>query len=346
MKVSIVILNWNGRNYLKRFLPSVVRHSDYPWAEVVVADNGSEDDSRQVVEEEFPSVRYLQLERNYGFAEGYNQALSKVEADYFLLLNSDVEVTEHWLEPLLDCMEKDPRLGACHPKIMQLDQPEQFEYAGACGGFIDHLGYPFCRGRIMNVQETDSGQYDQPIPIFWASGAAILVRSSVWKEVEGFDQDFYAHMEEIDLCWRMKNLGYKVMVCPASKIYHMGGGSLAYGNPQKIYLNFRNNLFLLYKNLPQNKLLTILFFRMILDGIAALQFLITGQATAFQKVFQAHISFHRNRKLLARKRKILLPKVTFPHHTEIYRGSIVWDFFIRGKRKFSQLHFYHGDDRK
>ncbi len=339
MKLSIVILNWNGREFLKKFLPSVIKYSSFPWAEIIVADNGSEDDSKEVVEKEFPSVKFLQLDRNFGFAEGYNKALSLLESDYYLLLNSDVEVSENWLLPLIECMESDPLVGACHPKILQLDQPQKFEYAGASGGFIDHFGYPFCRGRIMNIQEEDKEQYNHTIPVFWASGAAMMIRSSIWMKMEGFDSDFYAHMEEIDLCWRMKNQGYKIMVCPSSRVYHLGGGSLAYGNPRKIYLNFRNNLFLLYKNLPKNRLYPTLLKRMILDGVAALQFLLTGQFSAFRKVFEAHVSFYKNITLLRAKRKELLPKIIKENHPEIYKGSIVWDFFIKGRKKFSELNF-------
>ncbi len=337
MKVSIVILNWNGSSYLKRFLPSVLRYSSYDWIDIIVADNGSTDNSREIVEKEFPSVRYLQLDWNWGFAEGYNRALQHIEADYYLLLNSDVEVTENWLEPLLNIMQSDKNIGACQPKILSLNDQQRFEYAGASGGFIDRFGYPFCRGRILNVIEKDDGQYNTPIPVFWASGAAVLIRASVWKQLNGFDPDFYAHMEEIDLCWRMKNIGYKVAVCPQSVVYHLGGGSLSYGNPIKIYLNFRNNLFLLFKNLPQGKLFPILFARMILDGVAAIQFLVTGQFKAFQKVFAAHNSFHSNFFRLIAKRKKLLQMTKPIMHPEIYKGSIVWDFFILKKRKFSEL---------
>jgi GT2 family glycosyltransferase len=324
---------------MQRFLPSVISYSSYDWVEIVVADNGSTDNSREVIEKEFPSVRYLQLDRNYGFAEGYNRALQQIEADYYLLLNSDVEVTENWLKPMLNLMQSDQKIGACQPKILQLDHPEKFEYAGASGGFIDRFGYPFCRGRILNVQEIDEGQYDTPISIFWASGAAVLIRASVWKELEGFDVDFYAHMEEIDLCWRMKNIGYKVAVCPQSTVYHLGGGSLSYGNPVKIYLNFRNNLYLLFKNLPKGKLFPVLLARMILDGIAALQFLLTGQVKAFQKVFAAHNTFHSNFFRLIAKRKKLLQNTQPVLHAEMYSGSIVWDFFILKKKKFSELNF-------
>lgn len=335
MKVSIVILNWNGSNYLQRFLPSIIRYSSYEWAEIVVADNGSTDNSKEIIEKEFPSVRYIQLERNYGFAEGYNRALQQIEADYYLLLNSDVEVTENWLEPLLDTMQSDHKIGACQPKILSLNDRERFEYAGASGGFIDRFGYPFCRGRILNVMERDEGQYNTPISVFWASGAAMLVRADVWRELEGFDADFYAHMEEIDLCWRMKNIGYKVAVCPQSVVYHLGGGSLSYGDPVKIYLNFRNNLFLLYKNLPKGKLFPVLLARMILDGIAAIQFLVTGQFKAFQKVCAAHRDFYKNLTSLIQKRKTLISTSVVSYHPEIYQGSIVWNFFILKKRKMS-----------
>ncbi len=347
VKLSIVILNWNGSVFLRRFLPSVVQSVDRSWAEVVVADNGSTDDSRRVVEQEFPEVSYLQLERNFGFAAGYNKALQHLDAKYYLLLNSDVEVTEGWLEPLIELMERDATVGACQPKIMSLDRREEFEYAGAAGGFIDRLGYPFCRGRIMNVCEKDQGQYDQSIPVFWATGACMLVRAAVWNELGGFDARFWAHMEEIDLCWRMKNRGYLTWVVPQSVVYHLGGGSLPYENPLKIYLNFRNNLFLLYKNLPKGKLITTLFLRMVLDGVAALQFLLTGQGKAFTKVFAAHMAFYQNLKALRKERRALRKQVTLEHHPEIYRGSIVLDFFLFRKRRFAELKFHpEGEDKQ
>jgi len=339
MRLSIVILNWNGSHHLRKFLPSVVKYSNYDWAEIVVADNHSSDDSREVIEKEFPVVKYLQLDENYGFAEGYNRVLKDNNAEYILLLNSDVEVTENWLEPMIQMMDSNPLIAACQPKIMQLDHPEMFEYAGASGGFIDKYGYPFCRGRMINFQEQDYGQYDEPISVFWASGAAMLVSGKLWHEFNGFDPDFWAHMEEIDLCWRMKNRGYKVVVCPQSKVLHLGGGSLSYGSPQKIYLNFRNNLFLLYKNLPKGKFYKILIIRMILDGVAALQFLVTGQFTAFVKVPAAHRDFYKSLGKLRKKRKGLLSKVISTNHPEIYKGSLIFDFFIAKKRKFSSLNF-------
>ncbi len=337
MKLSIVILNWNGSGYLQRFLPSIIRYSSYEWAEIVVTDNGSTDNSKDIIEKEFPSVKYIQLDKNYGFADGYNRALKLIEADYYLLLNSDVEVTENWLNQLVDTIQSDNKIGACQPKILSLNDQKRFEYAGASGGFIDRFGYPFCRGRILNVMEPDEGQYNMPISVFWASGAAMMVRAEVWKKLGGFDSDFYAHMEEIDLCWRMKNIGYKVAVCPQSVVYHLGGGSLSYGNPVKIYLNFRNNLFLLFKNLPKGMLFPVLTARIILDVIAAIQFLVTGQVKAFSKVFLAQRDFHRSISSLVRKRKNLVHNSLRLKHPEIYRGSIIWDFFIRKKRKFSEL---------
>lgn len=339
MRLSIVILNWNGSLLLRRFLPSVVKHSNYDWVEIVVADNHSDDQSREVVEQEFPGVKFLRLDRNYGFAEGYNQALKNNDAEYILLLNSDVEVTEDWLEPMIKMMDDHPLIGACQPKILSLEQPEEFEHAGASGGFIDHHGYPFCRGRMLNFQERDLGQYDDPISVFWASGAAMVVRGNLWHEFGGFDSDFWAHMEEIDLCWRMKNRGYKVAVCPESKVFHLGGGSLSYGSPQKIYLNFRNNLFLLYKNLPKGKLYKTLIIRIILDGIAAIQFFVTGQFTAYVKVVQAHRDFHKSLGKLRIKRNNLLTKAVTTSHPEIYKGSLIYNFYIAKKRTFSSLHF-------
>ena len=316
-----------------------MKYSNCDWAEIVVADNFSQDNSYNIISKEFPEIKYLQLDHNYGFATGYNLALKDNKADYILLLNSDVEVTENWLDPLIKMMDDNPLIGACQPKIMRLDQPEKFEYAGASGGFIDLYGYPFCRGRFVNVQEEDIGQYDDPISVFWASGAAVIVRGSLWHEFGGFDDDFWAHMEEIDLCWRMKNRGYKIAVCPTSKVFHLGGGSLSYGSPQKIFLNFRNNLFLLYKNLPIGKLFNTLFIRMILDGVAAIQFLVTGQFKGFAKVLEAHLDFYKNLKKLKRKRKELLQKVTTTNHPEVYHGCLIFDFFIARKKKFSDLNF-------
>ncbi len=337
-KISIVILNWNGSSFLKRFLPSVIAHSKRD-AEIIVADNHSTDDSKLVIETEFPSVTYLQLEKNWGFAEGYNRALTSIDSDYFVLLNSDVAVSEGWLEPMLKTMESNSSVGICQPKILSLSSPDEFEYAGASGGFIDRFGYPYCRGRILQVVEKDIGQYDLPVAVSWASGACMMIRSSVWKECGGFDADFWAHMEEIDLCWRARHLGYSAFVCPQSVVFHVGGGTLNYNSPLKIYLNFRNNLYLLLKNLPGTQLAFKLPARMILDGMAAFVFLIKGETGSFGRVFAAHMKFYANLLSLLRKRRVIFRT----RKTKVFNAtsdkSIVWNYFIMKKRKYSDLHF-------
>ncbi len=335
-KISIVILNWNGSSFLKRFLPSVVAFSTGN-TEIVVADNGSTDDSREVISALFPSVIYLQLERNFGFAEGYNRALQQLQADFFVLLNSDVEVTPAWLEPLLQLMETDQVVGICQPKILSLNHPGEFEYAGAAGGFIDRYGYPYCRGRILQEVENDLGQYDQSVPVSWASGACMMVRSSLWKECGGFDADFWAHMEEIDLCWRAQHLGYKIFVCPESRVFHVGGGTLNYNNPLKIHLNFRNNLYLLFKNLPGRQLAAILPARMVLDGAAALAFLLKGEFGSFGSVSSAHLKFYLHLpQLLKKRRKIIRTRKSGRLRLTSDQG-ILWNYFILKRRKFSDL---------
>ena len=335
-KVSVVILNWNGSEFLKKFLPSVIDYSKGN-VEIIVADNGSTDDSRSVVTSVFPSVKYLQLERNFGFAEGYNQAMSQLDSDYFLLLNSDVEVTPGWLEPLIKQLDQDQQVGICQPKILSLNQRDEFEYAGAAGGFIDNYGYPFCRGRVLAVVEKDLGQYDQTIQVSWASGACMLIRSQVWFECKGFDSDFWAHMEEIDLCWRAQHLGYKVLVCPDSKVFHVGGGTLNYNSPLKTYLNFRNNLFLLFKNLPAKSLITKLPARMILDGMAALVFMLNGEFGACGKVFLAHMRFYGSLPLLIKKRKGIFNNRKVRDIVFTQPKSILWNYFILKRRKYSDI---------
>ena len=333
-RVAIIILNWNGRELLKRFLPSVVSHSP-EWAEVIVADNGSTDDSIDLLRTEFPSVRLILLDRNYGFAEGYNRALKQVEADYFLLLNSDVEVPAGWIAPLTETLDTHPEVAAVSPKIRSFAEPERFEYAGAAGGFIDCLGYPFCRGRILDSIETDEGQHDDAREVFWASGACMLVRSEVFRLLDGFDADFFAHMEEIDFCWRAQLAGYKIRVEPRSMVFHVGGGTLPNDNPQKIYLNFRNNLCMLFKNLSPFTFWPVLFTRMVLDGAAAIVFLLQGKPAFFKKVFRAHLDFHKQRKSLHRKRRIIQQqRIARPHG--IFRGSIVLCHAF-GRRKFGHM---------
>ncbi|WP_372950750.1 glycosyltransferase family 2 protein [Mariniphaga sp.] len=338
-KIAIVILSWNGEKLFPKFLPSVIRNSTEPGTEIYVADNGSTDHSTAFLKEKFPSVKIIELEKNYGFAEGYNQALKQVNADYLVLLNSDVEVTPNWLEPCISMLKADKNLAAVQPKILSYEKPHQFEYAGAAGGFIDLFGYPFCRGRILNRMEPDLGQYNSPTPIFWASGACLFIKAESFKKANGFDGDFWAHMEEIDLCWRLKNQGYKIAYQPVSVVFHLGGGTLSYNSPKKVYLNFRNNLFMLFKNLPRNQFTRIFFARMILDGVAALKFLLGFHFYSFWAVLKAHASFYRNLGKLIKKRKKLLKLTTVKKQTEIYRGSIMWKFFIQKKRKFSDLNF-------
>jgi GT2 family glycosyltransferase len=335
--VSIVILNWNGRDYLEKFLPPLIQFTRHPEAEIVVADNGSTDNSMEYMEEEFPSIRTLKLGENHGFTGGYNLALQQIDASYYLLLNSDIEVTEGWLEPLLRMMEENEQVAACTPKIRDYYKKTHFEYAGAAGGFIDRFGYPFCRGRIFDAMEEDLGQYDDPIEIFWGTGACLMVRSRLWKEVGGLDDRFFAHMEEIDLCWRLKSLGYKILSVPSSTVYHVGGGTLERGNPRKTFLNFRNNLLLLYKNLPPGQRGRTLFVRMIFDGISALRFLVQGAFKDFRAVLRAHRAFYGmknnyrgiNRRNNTSKNDVIV--------SGIYPGSIVTDFFLRGKKSFNQL---------
>lgn len=338
-KTAIVILNWNGAQLFDTFLPSVIRNSQLQNTEIIVADNASTDHSVEVLKTRFPEVKIIALEKNYGFAEGYNQALKQVQADYFVLLNSDVKVSENWLVPMFLRFEEDKEIAAIQPKIRSYNSPGQFEYAGAAGGFIDKYGYPFCRGRILNVVEHDKNQYNKYSPVFWASGACMFVRADLFEKAGGFDGDFWAHMEEIDLCWRLKNQGYKIMYEPESVVYHLGGGTLSYGSPQKIYLNFRNNLYMLYKNLPENRFRRIFLFRLILDGVAAAKFLAGLNFTEFMAVFKAHMSFYKNLGKLKQKRKEIQQTVAVQNHPEIYPKSIMWKFFIKKSKTFSELKF-------
>ncbi len=338
-KIAIVILNWNGEKLFETFLPSIIEHSSKSGAEIIVADNASTDQSVKLLREKFPEIKIIELESNYGFAKGYNRALKQVKADYFVLVNSDVKVTENWIEPCIDKFEADENLVAIQPKILSYNEPLNFEYAGAAGGFIDKFGYPFCRGRVLNRVEKDKGQYDQPGPIFWASGACMFVRADTFHKVGGFDGDFWAHMEEIDLCWRLKSQGYKIVYEPLSVVYHLGGGTLSYGSPRKIYLNFRNNLWMLYKNLPRHQFKRIFILRMILDGVAAVKFIVGFNFREFWAVAKAHASFYRNLNKLIQKRKQVQQNIVVKTHPEIYSKSIMWKFFIQKKRKFSSYHF-------
>jgi GT2 family glycosyltransferase len=338
-QIAIVILNWNGAKLLQQFLPSVIQYSQSDSCEVIVADNGSTDESLWVLKEQFPQVTLLDLKENYGFARGYNEALKHMDADYYVILNSDVEVTLGWLESPIRLMETDKTIAAVQPKILSYHQKTHFEYAGAAGGFIDRYGYPFCRGRIFDQVEEDKGQYDSEIDIFWATGACMFVRAEPFHEAGGFDANFWAHMEEIDLCWRLKNLGYRIVYTPESRVYHLGGGSLAYDNPRKLFLNFRNNLWLLYKNLPGNQLFHILFIRMILDGIAALKLVGEMNFNGIKSVLKAHWHFYKSLNELHRKRMSVLRNKDFRKPKEMLHKSIVFQFYIRKKKRFSDINF-------
>lgn len=295
-KLSVVILNWNGEKLLKEFLPSVVLNTQGDEVEVVVVDNGSDDSSLGVLEKYFPDVKTMALDKNYGFAEGYNRAIAEIDSDFITLLNSDVETPEGWWQPLLSFMEANPDAGACQPKILSFRDKDMFEYAGAAGGLLDKLGYPYCRGRLFDKIEKDEGQYDSsPADVAWASGAALTVRRDAYLKVGGLDNRFFAHMEEIDLCCRMWNAGYRVCVVPESKVYHVGGASLAQGNPQKTYLNFRNNLLLLHKNLPQKRGKKVLFKRRLMDTLAFLMYLAKFDFANARAILKAHSDFRKMR---------------------------------------------------
>ena len=338
-KIAIVILNWNGDKLLQQFLPSVIEFSKGDSIEIVVADNGSTDGSLTMIRDKFPEVTVLDLEQNFGFASGYNEALKQIEADYFVILNSDVEVTAGWLEAPIRLMQSDDGIAAVQPKILSYYNRTHFEYAGAAGGFIDKYGYPFCRGRIFDEVEADHGQYDTVTDVFWATGACIFVRSDLFHEVGGFDATFWAHMEEIDLCWRLKNSGYRIVYTPESRVYHVGGGTLAYNNPKKLYLNFRNNLWLLYKNLPANQLFYILFIRMILDSVAAIKLLGGFNFDGIKSVLKAHWHFYKSLPELNRKRKLVVRNDHLRKSAEMLSKSIVFEFYIRKIKHFSEIKF-------
>jgi len=338
-RIAIVILNWNGKELLEKFLPSVVSFSKKEWADVIIADNDSSDDSISFLKENYSDLQRVQLDKNYGFAEGYNRALAQLPHSYFVLLNSDVEVTEDWLDSIYTQFENNKDIAAAMPKIKAYHKKTNFEYAGAAGGFIDYLGYPFCRGRILDSIEKDNGQYNSNIDIFWASGAAMFVRSEVYKQAGGLDSDFFAHMEEIDLCWRIKNLGYRIICDTNSTVFHVGGATLPNHSSQKLFLNFRNNLLMLYKNLPSNKLLFTFLARMILDGVAAFKFLLSGEVSNFVAVFKAHMSFYSMLKKYNQKRKQSMRLVSKKNHPEIYQNSLILDYYLKSKKTYSDLKF-------
>lgn len=327
--VAVAILNWNGKSWLEKFLPSVIENS--PEATIYIIDNKSNDDSIEFLQTNFPQTPLIILDKNYGFAEGYNRGLEKITADYYVLLNSDVQVGENWIQPIIAEMEKDKNLAVCMPKLKSYYNPEYFEYAGAAGGFIDIFGYPFCNGRLFDSIEKDEGQYEENYEIFWASGAALFVKSTVYNEVGGLDKLFFAHMEEIDFCWRVKNAGYSIKYIHNSEVFHVGGGSLPKENPFKTYLNYRNNLFMLHKNLPDNCYKNIIFKRRLLDVLSWVNFILHGDFKNAKEIIHAHKEYKRAIPLLNEKRNAASSQML---HKEIYPHSIVWAYFIKRKKGF------------
>ena len=331
---AIVILNWNGKKFLEQFLPSVLQ-TTYKPLQCIVADNASTDDSVAFVKANYPEIRIIQNAQNWGFAKGYNEALKQVDADYYVILNSDVEVSPGWLEPMVELLDNDKTIAACQPRILSYHEKNRFEYAGAAGGWIDRYGYPFCRGRVFDVTEEDLGQYNTSEPICWASGAALFIRSAVFHQLEGFDEYFFAHQEEIDLCWRIQLAGYKIYACPSSIVWHVGGGTLQKDNPKKTFLNFRNNLVMLAKNLPLLKKITVMPVRFFLDLTTALRGLLSGQPGYFAAVLKAH--FHFIGWALFRRQKRWKPITKKTHIDGWLPKSIVWQFFVKKKKTFSEI---------
>lgn len=336
-KVAIVILNWNGKRHLERFLPSVTENSKGKDRKIVIVDNNSSDDSIEFVRNRYPGIEIIVFNRNHGFARGYALALPQINADYYILLNSDVEVTPGWLDPVIEMMDKDPNIGAAMPKIKSYLNKNLFEYAGAAGGFIDRFGYPFCRGRVLNMIEADEGQYDDNIEIFWASGACMFLRAEAYIKTGGLDGDFFAHMEEIDLCWRLKRLGYAIWYCGSSVVYHVGGGTLPNDNPRKLYYNYRNSLYLLFKNLNRKHFITRFFPRLILDGISSTLYLFQGKGKFFMSVFRAHIRFYLSLPRLINKRRIFNKIIAKKNVEQIFGYSIVYRFFVKKQQRFRDL---------
>lgn len=336
-KVSVVILNWNGVGMLQKFLPGVIKYSQGEGVEVCVADNGSTDESVVWLQAYCPDVRLIVLGKNYGFADGYNMALQQVEAEYVVLLNSDVEVTPHWLDPLMEYMDAHPEVAACQPKIRSERNKALFEYAGASGGYLDKYGYPFCRGRIFDVVEEDKGQYDTIQSIFWATGAALFICLKDYRESGGLDGCFFAHMEEIDLCWRLRSRGRGIVCIPQSTVYHVGAATLKKENPRKTFLNFRNNLLMLYKNLPEKELKRVMFIREVLDGVATLVFLLKGEKEAARAVLQARKEFKRIRPDFETSRAENMEKAVSAVIPERVDYSILWKFHAGRKKVFSSL---------
>ncbi|MCE6989035.1 glycosyltransferase family 2 protein [Dyadobacter sp. CY323] len=327
--VAIVILNYNGRYYLEKFLPNILEYSD--GHEIWIADNASTDHSLEWVGEHYPSLNTLVISENKGYAGGYNEALKHITADYYILLNSDIEVTPNWIAPVISFMDSDTRIAACQPKIRAYDLPTHFEYAGAAGGYMDYLGYPFCRGRIFDTREEDLGQYDDERDVFWATGACLFIKSSAFHEASGFDESFFAHMEEIDLCWRLLNLKYRITYCGKSVVYHVGGGTLHKSNPRKTFLNYRNNLIMLFKNLPKGRRWKTVLIRLMLDGVSSVRFMAAGAWPDVIAIVRAHFAFYKMIPRMVKQK----PRSTF--RAPLYYRSVVWEYFVLGKHRFKQL---------
>lgn len=332
--VAVVILNWNGRSFLEKFLPSVCR-STYGNLQLVLADNASTDDSVAFVTAHYPQIRIIRNPHNDGFAGGYNDALQHVQADIYVLLNQDVEVEPGWIEPVVALMEQDKRIAACQPKMRAYKEPEEFEYAGAAGGWMDILGYTFCRGRILYTTEKDNGQYDDVQDIFWATGAALFIRSACYHQVGGFDRDFFAHMEEVDLCWRLQRAGYRICYCPDSRVFHVGGGSLPQGNPRKLYLNFRNNLMMLWKNLHSEDRWIVLVQRFFLDILAGVKSLVAGKPKDMAAIYRAYKDYYRWRRKYVKKDD--LPEMKLMKMSGVFHGIMIWRYYFLGHKHFSEL---------
>jgi GT2 family glycosyltransferase len=337
MRVAIVILNYNGIKYLRQFIPSVIKYSDFQNTKVYIIDNGSEDNSIEFINNTFSEIEVIQLDKNYGFAGGYNKGLLQIKADIFVLLNSDVEVTENWLEPLIAAFVKYSDIACCMPKIRWYSKKEYFEYAGAAGGYVDKYGFPFCRGRIFGTVEKDNKQYDSETSVLWTTGACMAVKADLFFKAGGFDSDFFAHMEEIDLCWRLKNMGYKNYCIPSSVVYHLGGGTLPYNNPFKIYLNYRNNLFLIYKNNKKYKALKILSVRVLYDILAVVRFIFLLQFKNSFSVFKAYWDFLKNFKLLEEKKAQFSKFIITTDHPEIIKKDLIFNYFIRWRKTFGKV---------
>ncbi|MDO4931714.1 MAG: glycosyltransferase family 2 protein [Prevotellaceae bacterium] len=337
-ELAIVILNWNGSSMMRKYLPSILKHSGE--AEIIVADNASTDNSLTILKEEFPTVRTIALEKNWGFAEGYNKALKQIEAKYYLLMNSDVRVEEGWLEPMVRYMRNNPDVAACQPKLLSDLHPSNFEYAGGCGGFIDKFGYPYCRGRVFNSIEKDHGQYDTVMETLWATGACLMIRSTDYWNAGGLDGRFFAHNEEIDLCWRLNIMGRRIVCVPQSRAYHLGGGTLPKGNPRKTYLNFRNNLTMLYKNLPEEDLHHIMRWRRFLDYLAAIQMLATGNIGDFKAVIRARQDFKKWIHEFDKDRNNIQAMRQTEHIVGRTGFSLLWQYYIKGRKTFRTLPKY------